>query len=143
MGDDPARSRPRRGGGLLNTGGKVTLTNVSLENNIAFGADGGNGVNGVGGGSVGSDGAAASMARAEGGGILNSAGSLTQQQLHLVQSGHGGRAATAARGVGGGSGGISGTNGRSGVGGAWGSRRQRRRCSGRRRFQRGRREARP
>ena len=47
------------GGGLLNEGGKVTLTNVTVLNNVAFGLDGGNGVNGSGGGSVGNAGVAA------------------------------------------------------------------------------------
>jgi hypothetical protein len=37
------------GGGLLNEGGNVPLTNVDLENNVAFGTDRPNGFNGSGG----------------------------------------------------------------------------------------------
>ena len=44
------------GGGLLNGGGNVTLKNVTLENNVVFGLDGGDGVNGTGGGASGNPG---------------------------------------------------------------------------------------
>ncbi len=112
------------GGGLLNTGGKVTLKSVGIENNIAFGADGADGVNGVSGGSVGSDGAVGGDGGpAEGGGILNSGGSLVLNTVFISSNqaigGAGGDGG--AGGVGVGSGGISGTNGRSGVGGAGGA----------------------
>ena len=45
--------RSNEGGGLLNSGGKVTLTSVIVANNVAVGTNGANGVIGAGGGAVG------------------------------------------------------------------------------------------
>ncbi len=50
------------GGGLLNSGGKVTLTSVSVVNNLAIGSSGAAGGNGVTAGSVGGDGSAGAPA---------------------------------------------------------------------------------
>ena len=93
------------GGGLLNGGGKVSITNVTLENNVAFGIDGGNGVNGIGGGSVGNDGGSGvNGTNAEGGGIMNASGSMTiknsfiaSNQAKAGNGGNGGNGAFAAR----------------------------------------------
>ena len=83
------------GGGLLNEGGKVTLTNVSLLNNVAFGIDGGDGVNGSGGGAIGNaGGAGVEGTTAEGGAIMNGIGSLTLKNCFIstnqAQAGNGG-----------------------------------------------------
>jgi hypothetical protein len=112
------------GGGLLNGGGKVSITNVTLENNVAFGIDGGNGVNGVGGGSVGNGGGSGvDGTNAEGGGIMNASGSMTIKNSFIAsnqaKAGNGGNGGNGAVGLG--SGGIAGTNGRSGVGGDGGA----------------------
>ena len=63
------------GGGILNSGGTVTLTSVQLSNNVAAGANGAAGTNGGPGNTQGQPGGAGT--RGEGGGIFNAAGSLT------------------------------------------------------------------
>ena len=70
--------RAAQGAGILNSGGQVTLSSVRIVNNVAVGGAGLNGADGSGGGAsgatapVGTDGGLA-----EGGGILNAAGSLS------------------------------------------------------------------
>ena len=111
------------GGGLMNEGAKVSLTNVTLENNIAFGIDNGNGVNGSGGGAIGNPGGAGVDGTVgEGGGIMNGAGSLTLKNsfisTNLAFGGGGGNGGNGA--FGGGAGGTNRANGQPGVGGAGG-----------------------
>ena len=74
------------GGGLLNSGGQVTLTSVVVGNNMALGSSGADGSPGNGGtGSLGpggefvagAGGAGANGGDALGGGIFNQAGSLS------------------------------------------------------------------
>ena len=74
------------GGGLLNSGGQVTLTAGVVPNNMAFGSPGANGVTGSAGtGTVGPGagfvagvgGAGADAGEALGGGISNEAGTLS------------------------------------------------------------------
>ena len=128
------------GGGLMNEGAKVSLTNVTLENNIAFGIDNGNGVNGSGGGAIGNPGGAGVEGTVgEGGGIMNGAGSLTLKNsfvsTNLAFGGGGGNGGNGA--FGGGAGGATGANGQPGTGGAGGAGvATGRRSSGRRRVQR-------
>ena len=72
------------GGGILNSGGKVSLTSVDLENNVAVGINGGAGVNGLGGGAVGNPGGAGVEGTvAEGGAIMNGAGTLTMKNCFI------------------------------------------------------------
>src|SRR5262249_48338207 len=70
--------RAKDGGGILNSGGNVTLTSVVVTNNLAAGAPG---AAGVAGSSVGAFGGAAgaggSGTNALGGGISNEAGIMT------------------------------------------------------------------
>ncbi len=112
------------GGGLMNEGAKVSLTNVSLLNNVAFGIDNGNGVNGSGGGATGNPGGAGVEGTvAEGGAIMNGAGKLTIKNSFLSTNealgGNGGNGGTGA--FGGGAGGTNGANGAPGTGGAGGA----------------------
>ena len=112
------------GGGLLNEGGKVTLTSVNLENNVAFGIDGGIGVNGSGGGANGNPGGSGvNGTTAEGGAIFNGSGSLTIKNgfisTNQALGGNGGNGGNGA--FGGGASGTSGADGNPGVGGAGGA----------------------
>ena len=112
------------GGGLLNSGGKVTLTSVSVVNNLAIGSSGAAGANGVTAGSVGGEGGAGGAGgNAEGGGISNRpARSVLTRVFVASNQAIGGAGGAGGNGsFGGGSGGISGTNGRSGVGGGGGA----------------------
>ena len=70
--------RANEGGGLLNSGGQMTLTSVVVANNLAIGSAGIAGADGAGSvteGSVGGNGTDGGIAL--GGGISNHAGSLT------------------------------------------------------------------
>jgi hypothetical protein len=113
------------GGGLLNGGGNVTLKNVHFDSNSVVGLDGADGIAGtfrgtaVGeAGSVGLSGTAA-----EGGAIMNAAGSLTVVNGFIanntVQGGNGGRGGNGA--VGAGAAGNPGSSGQAGIGGAGGA----------------------
>src|SRR4051794_24479213 len=67
-----------QGGGILNTAGNVTLSSVQVLNNLAAGVSGTNGADGATAtGHGGNGGNATSGAIAEGGGIFNSAGSMS------------------------------------------------------------------
>ncbi len=115
------------GGGLLNSGGQVTLTSVVVANNLAIGnngpdgrsADGSDGTLGPNGIFVGGSGAAGlDGSDALGGGILNLAGSLSLSKSSIMKNmaqggdgGQGGRGGDAA---------MSET-GRAGIGGAGGT----------------------
>ena len=105
------------GGGLLNSGGNVTLSSVVIENNVANGATGATGDDGVdgatsgasigGAGSGGGDGS-----DANGGGISNAAGSLSISNSVIATN-----QANGGTGGGGGNGGSSqGADGINGVG---------------------------
>ena len=66
------------GAGLLNLGGKVTLSSVVVSGNTAQGTAGSTGVQGSGGGAVGgAGGAGLDGSTGAGGGIFNAAGSMT------------------------------------------------------------------
>ena len=109
------------GGGLLNSGGKVTLTSVAVANNVASGSNGANGLPGSGNsafpsaGTGGGDGV-----NALGGGIFNQAGSLSLSKSTIVSNqavgGAGGQGGDGGHGVGG----TVGGDGRSVTGGAGG-----------------------
>ena len=71
--DDPARPGRRRGGGLLNSGGQVTLTSVTIQNNQVSGANGSNGAAGLAGSDDGLDGLTAALER-----LARGAGSSTR-----------------------------------------------------------------
>ncbi len=112
-----------KGGGLLNSGGTVTLTSVQFFDNVAVGQSGANGANGVEGGIAGTDGGAGGAGTVgEGGAIFNAAGSLTLTNCFFNTNeaigGNGGNGGNG--GFGGTAGGVSGRNGNSGVGGAGG-----------------------
>jgi hypothetical protein len=109
------------GGGLLNSGGKVTLTSDSVVNNLAIGDAGSDGANGAAGAAVGGDrSAGGNGGSAEGGDILNAAGSLILNSTFVsCNQAIGGTAGNGGIGIG--AGGISGTNWRSGVGGDGGA----------------------
>ena len=112
------------GAGLLNLGGKVTLSSVVVANNTAQGIAGSNGVQGNGGGAVGGAGGAGGDGFAgEGGGIFNAAGSMTVSNStissNVVIGGNGGSGGLGGAGEGASS--ASGVNGQSGTGGAGGA----------------------
>ena len=108
------------GGGILNSGGKVTLTSVQLFDNVAVGDSGANGADGVAGapdGTAGGAGAAGTVG--EGGAIFNAAGSLTLSTCFISTN-----QAIGGNGGNGGNGGFGGNinaAGTSGVGGAGGN----------------------
>ena len=118
------------GGGLLNSGGQVTLTSVVVANNAALGSSGAAGLQGTdgtvvadeflgGAGSAGADGS-----DALGGGIFNQAGSLSLSNstilLNRAQGGDGGQGGTGADAHGG-TAGVDGQRAMGGVGGPGGS----------------------
>lgn len=118
------------GGGLLNEGGKVTISNVTFQSNFAFGQNGSNGLQGAGGVSIGTKGGAGQDGTdARGGGVLNASGSVTITGSSFTQNlafgGNGGVGGIGALGQGfsGGSGasGQAGTGGGGGTGGHGGS----------------------
>ena len=116
--------RAAQGAGILNSGGQVTLSSVRIMNNIAIGGTGLNGADGSGGGAVGGDGASgASGETAEGGGILNAAGSMSISNstisANLALGGSGGDGGMG--GFGGGAIGAAGMQGQGGIGGNGGS----------------------
>ena len=116
--------RAAQGAGILNSGGRVTLSSVRIVNNTAVGGAGLNGADGSGGGAVGGNGGAGtSGALAEGGGILNAAGSLSISNStissNLAVGGAGGNGG--GGGFGGGAIGAAGTNGQGGIGGNGGA----------------------
>ena len=116
--------RAAQGAGILNSGGKVTLSSVQITNNVAIGANGANGAGGSGGGAIGGNGAGgAAGGAAEGGGILNAAGSLSLLNStvtsNLALGGNGGSGGMG--GFGGGVIGAAGANGQGGVGGNGGA----------------------
>ena len=81
--------RTEEGAGLLNQGGKVTLSAVRILNNVAIGGDGGAGGQGSGGGSG---------TIGEGGGVFNEAGSLSINNSVIAgNQAVGAREATAGR----------------------------------------------
>ena len=87
--------RASQGGGLLNSGGKVTLTSDVFLNNVAVGAAGSDGTNGSGGGQRGGRrGQRRRWRRCAGGAIDNQAGSMTISKSaiisNLAQGGDGG-----------------------------------------------------
>ncbi len=109
------------GGGLLNEGGHVTLSSVTLQGNVAVGVNGANGANASGGSSVGNPGAAGARGTdAEGGAIMNASGSLTITNSFVSSN-------LALAGDGGNGGNGSFGSGPSGLAGANGTRSSRRR----------------
>ena len=93
------------GGGLLNSGGNVTLTNVDVENNVALGLNGEPGVDGAAIGAVGNPGGSGVIGLdAEGGGIMNAFGSLTIKDSSIASNqafgGSGGNGGDGADGFG-------------------------------------------
>ncbi len=111
------------GAGLLNLGGKVTLSSVVVAGNTAQGTAGSAGVQGSGGGAVGGAGGAGFDGLAgDGGGIFNAAGSMTISNSTISSNvaigGNGGNGGQG--GAGEGAIGASGANGQSGTGGAGG-----------------------
>ena len=65
------------GGGILNSGGQVTLSSVSILNNVVTGNNGTNGVSGSAGSSEGGTGSfGVGGGAGQGGGVFNAAGSL-------------------------------------------------------------------
>ena len=113
------------GGGILNAGGAVSLTNVSVDNNLAIAIDGTSGQaspDGVTAGGQGGAGGDGGLAR--GGGILNEAGTIRLKNSVVAlnralggrggDGGDGGRADGDASSSGAAAGGFGGT---SGVGG--------------------------
>ena len=116
--------RSNEGGGLLNSGGKVTLTSVIIANNVAAGTTGANGVIGAGGGTVGGVGSNGSSGGSTfGGGIANQTGSLIISKSTISSNqaigGNGGQGG--GGGFGQGTGNVVGTDGQSGTGGAGGA----------------------
>ncbi len=112
------------GGGLLNSGGQVTLSSVIVANNEASGAAGIAGKQGksaIPDGDNGGDGTAGG--NASGGGISNEGGSLTISKstilANIAQGGNGGRGGDAGQGNG--TNGAAGVAGGSGVGGNGGN----------------------
>ena len=114
-----------QGGGLLNSGGNVTLSSVVIKNNFAAGtpgidgAQGHEGIQGAGGNGVdGTDGG-----NAFGGGIFNAAGSLSLSKCTITSNfalgGNGGDGG--AGGIGEAAGGGAGVNGHASVGGSGGA----------------------
>jgi hypothetical protein len=75
------------GGGLLNTGGQVSLDSVVVANNLALGARGSSGVAGDGSTSIGRGGGGGTDGQtALGGGIANQAGSLTLSNCTIASN---------------------------------------------------------
>ena len=112
------------GGGILNSGGKVTLSSVAILNNVAVGNNGIAGANGVGGGPFGGAGGSGSAGtNGRGGGIFNAAGSLSISKStiasNLAIGGDGG--AGGDGGVGIGLDGGAGCHGQNAIGGAGGA----------------------
>ena len=108
------------GGGLLNSGGNVTLTSVVVANNVAGGTVGLQGEAGLGIGEKGGNGGAGTGGgSAVGGGIANESGTLSLSKVavtaNLAQGGNGG--AGGAGGDGEGISGAAGVSGDTGVGG--------------------------
>ena len=109
------------GGGILNSGGRVTLTSVTIQDNQVTGAHGLNGAAGLSIGDDGGDGGTGGAgSAAEGGGIFNAAGSLKISKCLITSNDAfgGGGGAGGSGGTGLGTGNISGTNGGSAIGGA-------------------------
>ena len=133
---------PGDGGGLLNSGGQVTLFSVGILNNVASGRNGTAGAAGLDGGQfggAGGDGSAGTDGR--GGGIFNAAGSLSISTSVIASNeavggdggaggngggghggdGHGGTntgTATDGQNAGGGAGGLGGAGARESVAGS-------------------------
>ena len=108
------------GGGILNSGGNVTLTSVSVSNNAALGFAGTQGASGTALSINGVRGSAGG--NAEGGGIFNAGGSLSLSKclvsLNQVTGGEGGAGGTGAEVTG--ANGASATGGNGGAGGGGG-----------------------
>ena len=111
------------GGGILNSGGTVTLTSVQLFDNVAVGGNGANGANGVAGAQVGTaGGAGAAGSVGEGGAIFNAAGSLTLSSCFIsTNQAIGGNGGNGGNGGFGGNINAAGTSGGGGAGGAGGT----------------------
>ena len=113
------------GGGILNSGGTVTLTSVQLFDNVAIGCNGANGAPMAFPEALSGLTAARRWPARSGrvGAIFNEAGSLTLTNCFINTNeaigGNGGNGGNG--GFGGNAGGISGRNGDSGVGGAGGA----------------------
>ncbi len=109
------------GGGLLNSGGIVSLSSVSIVNNRAVGAAGTGGAAGATGGSAGgAGGSGGGGGDAMGGGVFNAAGSMSISNSQIAQNaaigGAGGKG-----GAGGDGNGITVGPGQTGLGGAGGA----------------------
>ena len=131
------------GGGILNSGGKVTLSSVAILNNVATGTNGVAGAAGIDGGPVGgAGGSGGAGTNGRGGGIFNAAGTLSISKStiasNLAIGGDGG--AGGAGGVGIGADGGAGANGQNAMGGAGGAGGAGGPGTRRRNLQRGRRE---
>ena len=110
------------GGGILNSGGAVTLTSVQLFDNVAVGANGANGANGTAGPQGGSAGGAGAASGGEGGAIFNAAGSLTLSSCFIsTNQAIGGNGGNGGNGGFGGNINAAGTSGVGGVGGNGGA----------------------
>ncbi len=115
------------GGGLLNSGGNVTLTSVVVANNTALGTAGAQGSAGLGVGETGGNGGAGTNGgQALGGGIANEVGSLSLSKVTVIsnvaQGGNGGNGGSGGDGEGrSGAAGVSGDTGLGGNGGAGGA----------------------
>jgi hypothetical protein len=107
------------GGGILNSGGTVTLTSVQLFQNVAVGVNGDSGINGLTGAQSGSaGGAGGSGTVGEGGAIFNSNGSLTLKSCFITTNqAIGGSGGTGGNGGFGGNISAAGVNGVGGAGG--------------------------
>ena len=113
-----------QGAGLLNSGGRVTLSSVLITHNSAVGDPGQRGGDGSGGGTTGGNGAnGTDGGLAEGGGVFNAAGSLSIVKSTIssnaARGGNGGNGGSG--GFGGGAIGTDGGNGQTGTGGNGGS----------------------
>ena len=111
------------GGGILNSGGDVTLSSVKVFANEADGLGGGNGIDGAGGSTGAAGGAGGASTAGQGGGIFNSVGSV-RLVSSAVLSNHaiGGVGGAGGRGgFGSGASGIQGVAGGAGNGGVGGA----------------------
>ena len=116
--------RATEGGGLLNSGGNVSLSSVVIANNVAIGANGGAGsTGGTGGSTGGGGGGGGGGVIALGGGISNQAGLLSLSNSTLLANqalgGDGGSGGNGGTGVGAAA--APGTNGHNGLGGVGGT----------------------
>src|SRR3954469_18623259 len=111
------------GGGVLNSGGQVTLSSVAILNNIAAGNDGTAGANGSSSQFGGAGGAGTAGTDGQGGGIFNAAGSLSisSSTIAFNQAIGGDGGAGGDGGVGIGLDAAAGAKGQNAIGGAGGA----------------------